>query len=110
MAKRSTNITSATTTEIAVANKPRNADFYFASIATSGTFGGTTVTLQMSPDGGTTKIGLKDQSGSAYSITAADVIDIQLGCGGTNTDQIRLYAVTTGGTGININVDVFDNF
>lgn len=109
MAKITTAITTTTATQIATARKPRDADFYFATIALQGTFGGGTVTLQMSPDGGTTKIGLKDQTGVAYSATANDTIDIQLGTGGGNADQILLYATNTGGTGISMTATVFDN-
>jgi len=111
MAKITTNITSATTTEITTARKSRDVPYYFATIFVTGTFGGTTVTLQASPDGGTTKVTLNDPlTGTAYSLTANGAIDIKLGAGGTNSDQIRLYAVTTGGAGININANVFDNF
>lgn len=109
MAKITTPITTTSATVIAIARKPRDADFYCATIAVSGSFGGGTVTLQMSPDGGTTKIPLKDQSGSVWSITANDAIDIILGTGGKNNDQIILYATNTGGTEISLTANVFDN-
>jgi hypothetical protein len=109
MAKITTTITNTTATQIAIARKPRNADKYIATIAASGTFGGGTFKVQMSPDGGTTKIDLKDQSGSAWSATANDVINIELGDCGTLSDGIILYGVNTGGTGINMTVNVFDN-
>lgn len=110
MARRTTNITSATTTEIATCNKPHNADFYFAKIYISGTFGGTTATLLSSPDGGTTKVALLDPfTGTAYSITAAGQVNFQSGDGGTNSDSEKIYVTTTGGAGIDIDVAVYDN-
>lgn len=109
MARTQTTIDSTAATQIATARKPRDADFYYATIALQGTFGGGTVTLQMSPDEGTTKINLKDQTGSDYSTTTNDTINIQLGAAGGNSDQIRLYATNTGGTGISMIATVFDN-
>lgn len=111
MSKRTTNITSATTTEVAICNKPRNADLYLAKIYISGTFGGTTVTLLSSPDNGTTKVPLLDPfTGTAYSITADGQVNFESGAGSTNSDAERIYVTTTGGSGIDIDVAVFDNF
>jgi hypothetical protein len=82
-----------------------------ATIAVSGDFDGGTVTLQMSPDGGTTKINLRDVTGTIASITAADAYNIELGFGGTNGDNIKLYATMDGSSEstTGVNVAVFDN-
>lgn len=109
MAKMITLITTTDATKIAVARKPRDAYKYFATIAASGDFGGGTFKLQLSPDGGTTKIDLKDATGTVWSATDDDVIDVELGNGGGNDDQIIIYGVNTGGTGINMAISVFDN-
>lgn len=109
MAKRTTAITDTSATEIAMVVKPHNATTYNATICVSGTFGGGTVTLQLSPDNGTTKIPLKDQSGSVWSATANDVIEIEIGNSSHNSDNPILYATNAGGVGVNMTVTVFDN-
>ena len=109
MAKISTSVTTTNATQIAIARKPRDADFYLATITLAGTFGGGTMKLQMSPDGGTTKVDLEDQSGTVWSATANRTVNIQLGTGGALNDQIILYALNTGGTGISVIATVFDN-
>lgn len=80
-----------------------------ATIAVSGSFGGGTVTLQMSPDGGTTKINLRDVTGTIASITANDAYNIELGYGSTNGDNIKLYASMAGATAPDVDIAVFDN-
>jgi hypothetical protein len=90
--------------------KPAHADTYKATIHIAGSsFGSGAVKLQSSPDGGTTKVDLKDTSGAAYSTTANDVVNIELGDGGTNSDMIKLYAVMTDSTAPDVTVTVHDN-
>jgi len=95
MAFYTTTITTTDATEICQVDKPHNADFWFATIAVSGTFGGGTVTLQVSFDNGTTKIPLEDQTGSAWSATANRVTNIQLGDNNKLSPMPRLYATNS---------------
>ena len=62
-----------------------------------GTFGGGTLTLQMSPDGGTTWLSL----GADVEFTADGVANVQLGAG------IPLRANLAGSTGANVRCKAF---
>lgn len=104
-----TTITGTGQTLIGYAKRNRHQPVWSGTIWAVGTFGGTTLTYQSSPDSGTTKVDLKDQTGSARSSTANDTFNIQLNTGSSNTDQIPIYVTATGGAGINITVYVFDN-
>lgn len=109
MARNTASITADGTTFLVNVHKPQSADSYKATIHIAGSsFGGGTVKLQSSPDGGTTKVDLKI-NGSAYSATANDVVNIELGNGGKNSDSIKLYAVMTGSTAPAVTVTVHDN-
>lgn len=72
-------------------------------------FGGGTVTIQASPDGGTTKTTLKDVAGTVVSITENDVYNIRLGYAGKLGQEIEIYATMAGGTAPSVNVVAFDN-
>ncbi len=74
-----------------------------------GSFGGGTITLQTSPDGGTTKIPETNLSGSAFSLTSAGSVEVDLGTANTTATQILLYAVMTGSTSPTVTATVFDN-
>lgn len=67
-----------------------------ASVQVTGTFGGTTVTLQGSNDG-TNYATLKDRSGTAISLSAAGVVDL-------STAVLYIKPVCTGGAGYTITV------
>lgn len=83
---------------------------YQALVCVSGTFGGGTATLAVSPDGGTTLITLKDKLGSAISLTANGYANIEIaGYSNNNTKPLQVYAVLTGATSPNLNFTVFDN-
>lgn len=89
-------------------------DIFEATVLVYGTggnnFGGGTVTLQASPDGGTTKINLRDVAGTLVSITDDDAYNIRLGNGNTLGDTIELYATMASSTSTpSVTVDVFDN-
>lgn len=111
--RRNTNFTvDAANTEFASCAKPRASDIYLATVSLYGTFGGGTVTLFMSPDGGTTKIPLIDDlTGSAFSLTSARCFDIQMGTGNgsASSNEIKLYATLAGSTSPNLNLTVHDN-
>lgn len=90
---------------------PGTATEWFANSYVYGTFGGGTVTLFASPDGGTTKIALKDAiSGTAISVaTTAAMNTIRLGSGSKLDDNIGIYATLSGATNPSLTVAIFDN-
>lgn len=98
-----------TSTKICHVHKPRYADFYFISILASGDFGGGTVTLQGSVDGGTTKIPLKDALGNAATLAAAGNVNLTLGVPNTNTVHFDIYASIGTATTPSISITAFDN-
>jgi len=72
-----------------------------------GTFDSATVKIQISPDGGTTKIQMKDTDGSSdLQFTADGLRDIRLQP--NSTTALELYAVTSGGTSPDITVALVD--
>lgn len=97
-------------TLIGVCYPPRNGDTYKASIHIQGTFGSGTLTLFTSADGGTTKLAMRDYSRTAYSLTAAEQIDVEFGVGNTAETSIRMYATLTGSTNPDIDIIIHDNF
>lgn len=72
--------------------------------------GAGTYTLAVSPDGGTTKIPLKDKNGNAISLTATGYANVEI-CGFSNNNNkpLQLYAVLASGTAAVGNINVFDN-
>lgn len=88
-------------------------DIFEATVLVYGTggnnFGSGTVTLQASPDGGTTKINLRDVAGTLVNIVDNDAYNIRLGNGNSLGDSITLYATMAGATSPSVQVDVFDN-
>ncbi len=72
--------------------------------------GSGTYTLAVSPDGGTTKITLRDKNGSAISLTATGYANIEIsGYTNNNKTPLQLYAVLASGTSAVGNINVFDN-
>ena len=68
-----------------------------------------TVKIQISPDGGTTKIDAKDPTGTALSFTANGYGTIVLGNGNTNDDFIEVYAtISSQGASASVTVSMFD--
>ena len=69
-----------------------------------------TYTLAVSPDGGTTKIPLKDKNGTAISLTASGYANIEIaGYSNNNKVPLQVYAVLASGTAAVGNINVFDN-
>lgn len=101
----------AANTKIATLQRRNVAQVWEATSFVYGTFGGGTVTLFVSPDGGTTKVALKDWvSGTAVSVaTTAAMNFLRLGNGGTNSDNLILYATLAGSTNPALTVAIFDN-
>jgi hypothetical protein len=83
--------------------------FYGTFAAYGSSFGGGTVVFSWSPDGGTTKIPLKDENGAAMSTAANALFHRALGNGSTNSDFISIYATMTGSTTPSVTVAVYDN-
>lgn len=74
--------------------------------------GGSTVILQYSPDGGTTKYAAKDFNGTAISgtTTASEFTTQPMGNGSANADYIQVYAtLSVVGSGAVVPVVLFDN-
>jgi hypothetical protein len=65
--------------------------------------------LQLSPDGGTTKIDLKDASNTVVSFTADEARNIQLGVPSTNTETLELYATLSGASNPDLNITLDNN-
>ena len=110
MANYLLNITADGTYKLCSVRRNTEATNWAGTIVAGGTFGGGTIKYQLSVDGGTTKIDMKDTTGSPYSTTTADIISIpNLGAGVRNTDAPIIYAVLTGSTSASININVVDN-
>lgn len=109
MAKYTASFTSDGTVQLCYVIKKRDFRDWLATIIATGTFGGGTITWQISADGGTTKTALKDISGADQTSNAADNFTIELGSGGTVNDAPILYATLAGSTAPNIAITVFDN-
>jgi len=84
-------------------------DRWFATIFTTGTFGGATVAYFLSPDNGTTLVPAKTDAGVAYTTAIADAQNITTGFSRNAINKISLWAQVTGGTANTINITVFDN-
>jgi hypothetical protein len=112
MAKYTLTFTAdATLQKVMTVKIPGTATEWFANSYVYGTFGGGTVTLFASPDGGTTKIALKDAiSGNAISVaTTAAMNTIRLGSGSKNDDNIIIYATLASSTNPALTLAIFDN-
>ncbi len=109
MSKYAVTMTADATTFIATANRRNGSDSYFATLFAYGTWGGGTIAWQWSPDGGTTKLSIKDQMGSAITSTANDSFNISLGTGGSLSTAPLIYATLSGSTGPALTVGLLDN-
>lgn len=101
----------ASLTKIMTIGRNRNLKTWFGTVAVYGTFGSGTITMFMSPDGGTTKVAVtKDNNSVAIgTLNAAAVFNLEFGNGDSNTDKIILYATLAGATNPALTVAVFDN-
>ena len=95
---------------VADVNKKRDFYEWFGTFLAYGTWGGATVTFKISPDGGTTKLALKDASGTDITSTADDNFTVNLAGGAANNDAPKLYASVTNATGTtSLRVVLYDN-
>lgn len=109
MARYSATLTSDSTVYLCDVNKKRDFRDWLATIIAWGSWGGGTITWQISPDGGTTKLALKDISGNSQTSAADDNFTIELGAGRNLTDAPKLYATLAGSTAPILNIVVYDN-
>lgn len=91
--------------------KPRELDTWFANACAAGTFGGGTVTWNISFDSGVTLIPLtQDGTATAASQTAAGALNLRSGHAATvATTNAKLYASVGAATNPAITLIVFDN-
>ena len=75
-------------------------DYADRSVQVIGTFGGATIALQGSNDGGTTWAALSDPQGNALSFTSAGIEQV-----GTISQMIR--PIVTGGASVDVDVWLF---
>lgn len=103
-------VADAALTYVCTVNKKRASNDYEGTAFASGTFGSGTITLFVSPDGGTTKVPLLNTSNTAISIATAAMASFRLaGSGSTNADSMIIYATLAGSTNPNLNVTIYDN-
>ena len=109
MAKFTTTLAADGTADLGMVHKKHDADSWFSLFFVYGTWGGGTLAWKWSPDGGTTKLDMKDLSGSAMTSTANDSFSSNFATGAKNTDKVHLYAVLTGSTSPSLTIGYFDN-
>lgn len=109
MAKYTSTIVADGSTLLCTIDRNRNLPSFMATVCAYGTFGSGTLILQISPDGGTTKLTIKDNNSVAISLTASGTANIELLTGSKNTDGLQLYATLTGSTNPSITVATFSN-
>lgn len=91
-------------------HKPRGGeDCCTFTVMASGTFGAGTVTINVSPDGGTTLAPLAPINGSSPSITALGAYTFKIGNGDKNADQPKIYAAVGVATNPVLTLTVWDN-
>lgn len=104
-----------TNTSVLVAKVPRvnlgTNQLYSGTVYSQGTFGGGTISWQVSFDGGVTKMPLKNIAGAtAITQTAAAADNFQLGVGtlASLTDAPWIYATLAGAAGATVVVGLLD--
>lgn len=91
-------------------HKPRGGeDCCTFTMGVYGTFGGGTVTVNVSPDSGTTLLPLAPINGSSPSITAAGAYTFKIGNGDKNTDQPKVYVAIGAATNPVLSIVAWDN-
>lgn len=109
MSKYTNTLAADGTAQIAFVKKPRSLTDWLGTFFVTGTFGGGTLAWQWSPDGGTTKLALKDLTGTAITSTAADSFNGTMGTASKNGEEPILYATLTGSTNPSLTFGVFTN-
>lgn len=113
MSKHSVQLTDNESKLICSAGRGTEMDAYEMTVFVVGgggnDFGGGTVTIQASPDNGTTKVTLKDVAGTVVSITEDDIYNIRLLYAGKLGEEIEIYATMAGATSPTVDVIACDN-
>lgn len=88
-----------------------DADAWLGTAYSYGTFGGGTVAIQASPDGGTTKCTLKQEGTNVDATKTADgTVNVLHGGDSKNlSGNPQIYATITGSTGASVTVVLYDN-
>lgn len=103
------NITANGNTEAATINNPNNGTNIFQVVYVSGTFGGGTVAVQISNDGGSTWFAATNSSGAVtFSADGAERLFLLGNSNPVAAHQIKLRCVLSGATGADINISVAD--
>lgn len=109
MAKYTANLSANGDVYVCTIRRPSGGGIWSGRFLVYGTFGSGTVALKLSPDGGTTKISLKDSAG-AIAITSNDVVDMPIsGYSDKNNESLTIYASLSGATSPSITIEVWDN-
>lgn len=91
-------------------HKPRNgSDCCTFTVGAYGDFGTGTVTVNISPDEGTTLLPLAPINGSSPSITAAGAYTFKVGNGSALSDAPSVYVAIGAATDPDLNIVVWDN-
>jgi hypothetical protein len=91
-------------------HKPRNgSDCCTFTLGAYGTFGGGTVTVNVSPDSGTTLLPLAPINGSSPSITAAGAYTFKIGNGDKNNDAPQIFVAVGAATNPSLSIVAWDN-
>lgn len=109
MSKHSKSITTNESVFLCSASRGTVMDAYEVTVFATGTFDSGTITIQASPDQGSTLVTLKDTGGTTVSITADDVYNIRTGYAGKNGEEIGIYATMVGATSPDVQITAFDN-
>lgn len=89
--------------------RPRHSDAFLGTLVVTISSGTGTVALQVSPDGGTTKVPVKDSSGLSISTTSSAQFNFIMGNGDKISNPPKLYADLSGGSSAVVTVTLFDN-
>ena len=89
--------------------KKRDLTMWFAGIQVQGTFGGGTVTLYLSLDGGNTLVPFNDMTGNPYTATQNDNFTVNWGRATKESEQPRVYVGIGAATNPNIQIYCDDN-
>ena len=109
MAKRTVNLTGTSENEeLLRVVSPREYAGYGVTVFAQGTFTAGTVTIQVSPDDGTTKHTAKDVNGADATFSANGYANIILGNGAKLGEDITIFADLSGGSSEDIDVIAFD--
>lgn len=109
MAKHQTTVTSNAAYYVATIRRRRDAWSYLATLLAFGTWGGGSLSWQLSPDAGATLLPLKDLSGNALVSNSNDSFNSQFGNTVNNNDSLQIWVTMAGATNPNVTVRIDDN-